>query len=595
MSVPEPLATALATMPEHPRFDLVEGWVDRGGGKWSFRLRVKLSVPASADMPEWSDWHLVVELDGAAPVIHVHPDASEGIKAQFAHQTHNLEAGEGDAWRSGAPCLERPVSAFRREGWSGEPVEFAERVDWHVGRLLAWIDAAAEDRLIEDGDPIELPVLPLSVPGAVVGFLEDVQGLAWWNDAGQPWGFATLAGIPGSTGTTAIVDFMNPHRVSIRKPAWGLGVTAAPGRIDAVWMVMPVLVLGRPWRLPRTWEELTGYCSDVAVDLPSIMAHAGAMLRHVERPKKAVPATLLVGFPMAETKGAPPERMHWLAIGNMRTARRADVRRGFSDRAGARREWDKGLAREKRPLAFIPSANWAPDQLRRRGEAEADVRGKSVLLLGAGALGGAVAENLVRMGVARLGVVDADVITIGNLSRHVLTMQDIGRNKAEALAARLNGTMPDADVRHFSFDFPPSAKGDRESLDGWDVVVDCTAEDAVLRALAEHPWDGIKTFVSLSMTWRARGLFAYAAKEASFPAVDAIERFATSSDRPDEETLGLMEGIGCWHPVFPATADDVQLWAAIGTKFIRRAVLERRRICELFVQDDTGAVERHAA
>ena len=595
MSAPEPLASALAGMPDDPRFELVEGWVDRSGGTWSFRFRARLSVPASTDMPEWSEWHLVVEEDGPALDIHIHPDAEAGIKVQFPHQTHNLEGADGAAWRTGAPCLERPVSAFKREGWSGEPTDFAERVDWHIGRLLAWIDAAAQDRLIEEGDPIELPVLPLSVPTAMLGFSEDREDLQWWNEGDRRWGFATLAGIRGSVGATAIVDFMDLRRVSIRKAAWGKGISATPGRVDAVWMVMPSLVVGRPWRLPRTWEELSDFCSEVSVDLPGIMAEAGAALRHLERPKRAVPATLLVGFPMAETRGAPPERMHWLAVGNMRTARRADVRRGLSDRAGARRDWDRALAAEKRSLAYIPSSNWAPDQLRRRGEAEADARSRSVLLLGAGALGGAIADNLVRMGVRRLGIVDADTIAIGNLSRHVLTLGDLGWNKAEALAAKLNGTMPDADVTHYPFAFPPRDRVERGELRGWDVIVDCTAEDRVLRAMADYPWDGVKVFVSLSMTWRARGLFAYADEQASFPAVDAMQRFADTSDRPEDETLGLMEGIGCWHPVFPATADDVQLWAAVGTKFIRRAVVERRRMCEIFVQDGSGAVERRAA
>jgi len=27
---------------------------------------------------------------------------------------------------------------------------------------------------------------------------------------------------------------------------------------------------------------------------------------------------------------------------------------------------------------------------------------------------------------------------------------------------------------------------ERKRLDGWDVIVDCTAEDAVLRAMCEH-------------------------------------------------------------------------------------------------------------
>ena len=174
-------------------------------------------------------------------------------------------------------------------------------------------------------------------------------------------------------------------------------------------------------------------------------------------------------------------------------------------------------------------------------------------------------------------------------------MRGLGRVKSTALATELNATMPDARVEALEFSFPPVGIDERRKLEGWDVIVDCTAEDAVLRAMGAYPWDGVKVFVSLSMSWKARGLFAYADEQASFPANDAIERFNACSDRPDEETIGMMGGIGCWHPVFPASADDVQLWAAVGTKFVRRAVLERRRICEHFVQDACGAVERHAA
>ena len=594
MSIPELLISALTSLPEDPRFEIVEGWVGRGNGLWSFKFRARLSVPASEQMPEWSAWHLVAASKDASPDIHVYPDAG-GISAQFQHQALNLAAVDGAAWRTGSPCLERPISSFKRDGWSGEPSELGPRLEWYIGRLFVWIDAAAEGRLVDEGDPIELPVIPLSIPNATLGFWEEKDGLAWWSEIGESWGFATLADIPGSIGTMAVADFLDPQRRSIRRPHWGPGVPQHPGRVDAVWMVMPKLVVGTPWRLPATWHEFADYCAEASIDLPNLLAEAGAKLRHIERPKVSPPRILLVGFPMGETYGEPAERVHWLAFGNLRTARRSDVRNGFSDRAVARRDWDKGLATEKRPIAYIATGNWAPDQLRRRGEAEADVRSKSILILGGGALGGAVAENLVRMGVARVGIVDADRLTIGNLSRHVLTMRNLGSLKAKALATELNGTMPDANVVAFEFSFPPTKAEERSELEGWDVIVDCTAEDAVLHAMAAYPWDGVKVFVSLSMTWRARGLFAYADEQASFPALDAIERFIACSEKPDEDTIGMMEGIGCWHPVFPATADDVQLWAAIGSKFVRRAVCERQRMCEHFLQDDFGSVERNAA
>lgn len=595
MAVPEPLASALATIPADPRFELVDGWTERGDGVWSFRFRAALSVPASEHIGEWSGWHLVASPCSSGFDIDVYPDAEDGIAATFPHQSHNGPPPEGGVWRTGNPCLERPTATFCRDGWSGEPADLDRRIDWYIGRLLTWIDAAASDRLVEDGDPIELPVLPSAIAGVTIGFWEDRAGLDWWKSAGVPWGFASLANVPDAVGTAAVADFMDPRRASIRRPPWGPGLPVTAGQVDAVWFVMPILVVGAPWSLPATWEQLTGYCSEVSVDLPEILAQAGAQLRHIERPGQRIPSTLLMGFPMAETKGANPERMHWLAIGNMRTARRGDVRRGFSDRADARRRWDRVLAADKRPLDYVKTANWAPDQIRRRGAAEDELRGKSVLMIGGGALGSAVAENLVRMGVTRMGIVDADVMNLGNLSRHALSMRELGHGKAKALAAALNRTMPDANVEDVTIAFPPTKVAERRRLEGWDVIVDCTAEDAVLRAMAEYSWDGVKLFVSLSMTWRAKGLVAYADEQASFPATEAVERFLAASGRPEEEALDLMEGIGCWHPVFPASADDVRLWAAIGTKFIRRAVMKRGRLSEHFVQDDYGAIERHAA
>ena len=203
-----------------------------------------------------------------------------------------------------------------------------------------------------------------------------------------------------------------------------------------------------------------------------------------------------------------------------------------------------------------------------------------------------MAENLLRMGVTRMALLDGDVFHVGNLSRHVLTMADAGRGKAERLARRLNMAAPDADVVALPLSFPPTKPAEVATLKDWDVVVDCTASDAVLRDMADFAWGTERVFVSLAMTWRAKGLFAYTASETGFPAIDAMERFAAASPPPDGELVGQMEGIGCWHPVFPATADDVNLWAAIGSKFVRCAIVERRKTASLYLQREDGSVDR---
>jgi hypothetical protein len=199
------------------------------------------------------------------------------------------------------------------------------------------------------------------------------------------------------------------------------------------------------------------------------------------------------------------------------------------------------------------------------------------------------------MGITRIGLLDHDTVHIGNLSRHLLTMSDAGRLKAERLAARLNLAAPDANVSAMPFSFPSTKPAEVERMKDWDVVVDCTASDEVLRDMATFPWDSERIFVSMAMTWNAEGLFAYTASETGFPAIDAMERYAAVSPPPEIERLGEMEGIGCWHPVFPATADDVSLWGAIGSKFVRSAILNPGKAAALYRQREDGSVERQDA
>jgi hypothetical protein len=51
------------------------------------------------------------------------------------------------------------------------------------------------------------------------------------------------------------------------------------------------------------------------------------------------------------------------------------------------------MATSDRLLEWRRTANWAPDQLRKRGEAEDVVRSKSVLVLGVGTLGAAAPKT----------------------------------------------------------------------------------------------------------------------------------------------------------------------------------------------------------
>jgi len=90
-------------------------------------------------------------------------------------------------------------------------------------------------------------------------------------------------------------------------------------------------------------------------------------------------------------------------------------------------------------------------------EGQARLQQSSVLLVGAGALGGSLAQTLARCGVGRLVLADRDVVELSNLPRQVLFEEShVGRPKAwaarEALARIGGPTRVEAHALHVDAD-----------------------------------------------------------------------------------------------------------------------------------------------
>ena len=76
--------------------------------------------------------------------------------------------------------------------------------------------------------------------------------------------------------------------------------------------------------------------------------------------------------------------------------------------------------------------------------------GASVLVVGAGALGCITAMYLAAAGVGRIGVADFDTVGLSNLQRQLsYTEEDIGRPKADTLAAKLQAINSEIEVEIF--------------------------------------------------------------------------------------------------------------------------------------------------
>lgn len=586
--VPEILASAAAEVANHPRIVSVGSWASLRDGQWSLPFRASLSEPATDLIPKETNWYLVFE--AASLSVTVFPAKSGGITATFQHQSFNDKGSPQVPWRAGNPCLHRQAAAFGRVSWNGQPEAIDEKIVWYVERLMLWIDAAAANELVVPGEPFELPSGPGQASFPVIGFVGSEDDLAFWSRRSGEWGWADLAKVPRALETYAVKVFRDSDLSEISPVRWGSFLSSAEPSATALWIALDRLPVLAPWELPRTWAALSKCLADAGVDLPDILARAGADRRRGDRNSSVL--TLLLGFPLSGILGDPPLRFHWIALSGLELSGRETQKNGFRPVESARRLIDRAWAKSGASLIWLRSANWEPEELRTRSGSEYRILHRSMLLIGAGSLGSAVAENLVRMGVTDMGILDPDRLDVGNLTRHALGIDAVGHNKAEALTSALNMVMPDAVATSFPSSFPPSENSVADRIRSFDVIVDCTGADAVLDSMAEFDWGGEKVFVSLAMTWRAEGLLVYTASEAAFPTLDAKESFMEFDIPPTDLDDARMEGIGCWHPVFPATAANVRLWSAIGSKAVIRAIESPGRRREYFRQSADGTVEK---
>jgi len=128
---------------------------------------------------------------------------------------------------------------------------------------------------------------------------------------------------------------------------------------------------------------------------------------------------------------------------------------------------------------------------------------KSVCVIGCGGLGGGVIENLVRVGIGKLTVVDSDVFEVTNLNRQVLSNEsNIGRSKAVEAAEQMKLINSEADITPIQEKL--TEENCRQIIAGHDLVIDavdniktrfileeaCEKEDIILIHGAIGGWGG---------------------------------------------------------------------------------------------------------
>lgn len=167
---------------------------------------------------------------------------------------------------------------------------------------------------------------------------------------------------------------------------------------------------------------------------------------------------------------------------------------------------------------------------RDEGSTTSQLRGKRVLILGAGALGAPVAEHCVRAGVSELTVADLGRVNPGILSRQPYVDDDIGRSKAEALAERLSAIRGDLVVQPLMGDVVTSVLAATAQAPDVDFVIDATADVGVRNAIERHRMKNRERWPDLICMMighdAGNGIGVVSARGTSGGPVDVLRRFA---------------------------------------------------------------------
>lgn len=597
---PPALLVARRALDALPEVELLEEWqlID-GGGRGEWQLKVRLRPSALGDVvpvPEETDWYVVAQSVYPKGFISILPATEKGLPGFFPHQMRELpDQLPGVPWRNRKVCVATDSENNLYRTGDEEPRGERDRLRRHVSRALSWLEAASRDELLAEGDPFELPVFPGSVTSTLrVAFHEGPESFEDWSRTEAQAGTAEVVRLAKGTREYVVLrSFSTSGDELIVSPPWSDAIATLRPLQRAVWLRLPALPVLSPYEAPATWGDLRRIAAQQGVELDAALRPALAAAR------RFAPTLALVGFPVPALSRGEPERLHWQPVvlpilSSNRAVSKAKGRRGEDGRW----QLDRHVAfADSAPLAWGWAENWHPDQLGSRGRFAA-LPGQRVVVIGAGALGSMVSELLVRAGVTSLAIFDADELVAGNLVRHTLVSSDLGTLKSFALRDRLNWANPNADISAFSSFSPTTAEARAWALSA-DLLIDTTGSHDVVEAMAAFEWPSSIAFASVSVLYAAEHLLLFLAEGRRFPLDDFDRAVQPWLEREREAGHEFpQEGIGCWHPVFPARADHIWQLASVAVSAVEARLGARPWLGDLYVyrrgfdQDGLPSLER---
>lgn len=223
-----------------------------------------------------------------------------------------------------------------------------------------------------------------------------------------------------------------------------------------------------------------------------------------------------------------------------------------------------------KPISWVQTKNCSYQYFFGRGALHSGITEKKILIIGIGAIGSIIAETLVRGGCKDISLVDYDIKEPENVCRSQYQFISGLNSKVSDLRKMLIEISPfvkvsimpefmDA-VKAFIDHIPDQIKS---VLEEYDFILDCSADNDVIHILDSLQLE--PQVLSISITNHAKDLVC-AAKP------DLYNWTQQTFDKLRDESEDLYHPIGCWHPTFKASYNDINALVQYAIKHINQTI-----------------------
>ncbi|MFA6572497.1 MAG: ThiF family adenylyltransferase, partial [Bacteroidota bacterium] len=550
-------------------YEMVEDWKwQEKTNQWYLLCSLDIGLSENPMVPAKTYWYIFAK-DYPFGYLEFYPAKTNGLSRTYPHQHYNHPDETNVPWTFGNICLDAVTKKIGRVGGADtEPYTAVDRLKWRVKKALYWLKEASVNNLIAPNESYEIPDIPHSPAdkGKIV-FSENKNSFETWSNQDKDVGYFEYCRLKQKPELFLIHRFWLT-RDNVIQISWGNviePITKASSM--GIWIKLNSAPILPPWHVPMYWGDMRRVFQIQGKNLDNYLQEKVHRLRGLET------ILLVIGWPIPKQLNQTSVQMHWFCIKMPCLSKSDNPANGF--RPGVLGCWRRDRLEclsDDRMIKWLDTENWSADQISSRGKLSTKICMDNILLIGGGALGSILAELLVRAGVINITILDREDLEIGNLSRHTLTLEDVGKKKATTLATRLNKITPHVKAIGIDESLSPEIY---DRIKTANIILDCTGSDEALLQLHQLNWEAQKHFISLSFGYELKRMYMFTAMGVVFPNESFQQQIAPwlEHDRSEYGDADLpREGVGCWSPIFPGRIDNIYTLAGIALKEIEKFV-----------------------